>query len=154
MIRIIHVPWHVTLVLSLAFAYFLTSNLEVAIPWFSGLTERGPLVYLESFVFVIGLVLLARGDDNRAITIMELLPTLGFFGTAIGFSQFLDTWDAASSTLDVSGMKLAFMATAQALFYNAILMLVYLGRRESTVDRRAPDDNNSWWREDNKWGRP
>jgi hypothetical protein len=152
-IRIIHVPWWAALPLSLGFAYFLTVNLEVAIPWFVGLTDQGPLVYLESFVFVIGLVLLARGDDNRATTIMELLPTLGFFGTAIGFSQFLSAWDMDVSTLNIAGMKLAFMTTAQALFYNAVLMLVYMGSRSPPTGRRPSSDDDSWWRE-NKWGGP
>lgn len=153
MIQIIHVPWYLTLAFAAGCAYFLTNNLETVIPWFTGLAELGFMVYLESFVFVIGLLLLARDDDSRAITVMEVLPTLGFLGTAVGFTQFLGTWDATGSNLDIGGMKLAFMTTAQALFYNALLMLVYMGRRRLQVRQRSRvSDEDEWWRKDGRWG--
>ncbi len=107
----------------------IITNLLDGLRYFQGLLDQGWIVYLESAVFVTAIVFLLREDDERASTCMEILPTLGFLGTALGFTMFLIEWGTEGTQPDLTGLQLAFLTTGQALALNAVLMFVSLAKK-------------------------
>lgn len=106
------------------------------IGYFKSLPSQGPLVYVSSFVFLVALYLLRRGDDEEAVErCKDLLSTIGFMGTAFGFTGFLEVWNGAE--MSIEPLKLAFLTTAQGLFYNALIMLVQFGSSRSAVQEKG-----------------
>lgn len=119
-------------------SYFLTNNLGVVIGYFKSLPSQGPLVYISSFVFLIALYLLQRGDEEEEVErCKDMLSTIGFMGTAFGFTGFLEVWNGAE--MSIEPLKLAFLTTAQGLFYNALVMLVQFGSRRSIVQEQKDE---------------